>query len=118
MTVPQHAWLWSAADDQAHHQRRYSRAELRAKLERNGFKVRFCSSFVFTLLPLMYLSRRRRRPTAQGRRRAESLPELSLPAPSTGVMELVMRLDEWLIAAGVSLPAGGSLLHGRRAHRG
>jgi len=108
VTVPQHAWLWSAADEQAHHQRRYSRAELRAKLERNGFKVRFCSSFVFTLLPLMYLARRRRKPT--GKADTLECTELSLPVALDRVMELGMRLDEWLVAAGISLPVGGSLL--------
>jgi SAM-dependent methyltransferase len=112
VTVPQHAWLWSATDEQAHHQRRYSRVELRAKLERHGFKVRFCSSFVFALLPLMYLSRRRRRspPAGADAPGGVDYTELSLPGPLDRLMDLVMRLDEWLIAAGVSLPAGGSLL--------
>lgn len=107
-TVPQHAWLWSAADEQAHHQRRYSRRDLRGKLERNGFELRFCSSFVFTLLPLMYLARLRRKPT--GKAEAVECDELSLPAALDRVMELGMRLDELLIAAGLSLPVGGSLL--------
>jgi dTDP-4-amino-4,6-dideoxygalactose transaminase len=110
VTVPQHAWLWSAADEQAHHQRRYSRAELRAKLERHGFKVRFCSSFVFTLLPLMYLARRRRKATGNAEPGAVECDELSLPAALDRLMETGMRLDEWLIAAGLSLPVGGSLL--------
>jgi SAM-dependent methyltransferase len=107
VTVPQHAWMWSAADEQAHHQRRYSRADLRAKLERQGFKVRYCTSFVFALLPLMYLSRRRK-PAAAGD--SVDCTELSLPPALDRVMELGMRLDELLIAAGASLPAGGSLL--------
>lgn len=110
MTVPQHAWLWSAADEQAHHQRRYSRADLRAKLERHGFKVRYCTSFVFALLPLMYLSRRRKPATASVAGDAVDCAELSLPRALDGLLELGMRLDELLIAAGVSLPAGGSLL--------
>jgi SAM-dependent methyltransferase len=107
MTVPQHAWLWSAADEQAHHQRRYSRGDLRTKLERHGFKVRYCTSFVFALLPAMYLSRRRK-PATSGD--AVDCTELSLPPVLDRVMELAMRLDELLIAAGASLPAGGSLL--------
>lgn len=111
VTVPQHSWLWSAADEQAHHQRRYSRAELHAKLERHGFKMLFCSSFVFALLPLMYLSRlRRRSPAAVAATEGVDYTELSLSAPLDRLMDLVMRVDEWLIAAGVSLPAGGSLL--------
>jgi len=74
--------------------------------------VRFCSSFVFALLPLMYLSRRRRRspPAGADAPGGVDYTELSLPGPLDRLMDLVMRLDEWLIAAGVSLPAGGSLL--------
>ena len=34
VTVPQHPFLWSASDEHAMHQRRYSRAELRRKVER------------------------------------------------------------------------------------
>jgi SAM-dependent methyltransferase len=110
VTVPQHAWLWSAADDQAHHQRRYSRADLRTKLELQGFKVRFCTSFVFALLPLMYLSRSRRKSSGDAPAGEVDCAELSLPAALDRLMELGMRLDEGLIAAGVSLPVGGSLL--------
>jgi SAM-dependent methyltransferase len=110
-TVPQHAWLWSADDEIAHHQRRYSRAELRAKLERNGFKLRFCSSFVFVLLPLMYLSRLRRKPVGNTGATAEiDLSELTLPKVLDRMLEAAMRIDEALIAAGISLPVGGSLL--------
>jgi SAM-dependent methyltransferase len=111
VTVPQHAWLWSAADEQAHHQRRYSRAELRTKLERNGFKVRFCSSFVFLLLPLMYLARLRRKPSGNtDATTSAGFDELALPKLLDRLMGAAMRLDEALIAAGVSLPVGGSLL--------
>ena len=70
--------------------------------------MRFCSSFVFTLLPLMYVAHHERKPT--GKADAVECDELSLPAALDRVMELGMRLDEWLIAAGISLPIGGSLL--------
>jgi SAM-dependent methyltransferase len=110
-TVPQHAWLWSADDELSHHQRRYSRAELRAKLERNGFKLRFCSSFVFVLLPLMYLSRLRRKPTGNAETPVEvDLGELTLPKVLDRMLGAAMRIDETLIATGISLPIGGSLL--------
>ncbi len=110
-TVPQHAWLWSADDELARHQRRYSRAELRAKLERNGFKLRFCSSFVFVLLPLMYLSRLRRKPVGNTEGAAEiDLGELTLPKVLDRTLGAAMRIDETLIAMGISLPVGGSLL--------
>jgi hypothetical protein len=72
--------------------------------------VRFCSSFVFTLLPLMYLARRRRGRASKAPPGAVECDELSLPVALDRLMELGMRLDEGLIAAGVSLPVGGSLL--------
>ena len=110
MTVPQHAWLWSAADEQAHHQRRYSRADLRTKLERHGFKVRYCTSFVFALLPLMYLSRRRKPAAATAAGDAVDCAELSLPRGTRRADGAGNAPRRVLIAAGVSLPAGGSLL--------
>jgi SAM-dependent methyltransferase len=111
ITVPQHAWLWSAADELAQHKRRYSRSELLAKLRRAGFEVRFCSSFVFALLPLMYASRLRRKNTASNAHDLDaSLDELRLPKALDAALSAVMRIDEWLIAAGFSLPVGGSLL--------
>ncbi len=57
LTVPQHMWLWSQHDVDAHHCRRYSSAELAGKLQRNGFEIVFMSSFVSFLLPAFYLSR-------------------------------------------------------------
>ncbi len=72
--------------------------------------MRYCTSFVFALLPLMYLSRWRKPAVATAASGAVDCAELSLPPALDGVMELGMRLDEVLIAAGVSLPAGGSLL--------
>ena len=53
LTVPQHPWLWSAADDYAHHVRRYSVHDLRRKVLQAGFRIEYCTSFVSLLLPLM-----------------------------------------------------------------
>lgn len=112
VTVPQHAWLWSSTDEHAHHKRRYSRRELLTKLQRHGFALRFCTSFVFALLPLMYLSRLAKRgAAAQAAEAADpTYAELHLPRGLDALMGAAMRIDEALIAAGVSLPAGGSLL--------
>jgi SAM-dependent methyltransferase len=57
LTVPQHAWLWSAVDEYACHVRRYESAELRRKIEKSGFEVVRTTSFVTTLLLPMILSR-------------------------------------------------------------
>ena len=66
LLVPQHSWLWSSADEFAHHFRRYTRRELVSKLERVGFSVTLATSFVTTLLPAMLAVRLLRRGGAAG----------------------------------------------------
>jgi SAM-dependent methyltransferase len=112
VTVPQHAWLWSPTDDHAHHKRRYSRAELLAKMRRRGFAIRRCTSFVSVLLPLMWLSRIGKRKEGAGADHPAAAidDELRLPRVADTIMDGAMRIDEALIRVGVSLPAGGSLL--------
>lgn len=113
VSMPQHPFLWSAKDDHARHKRRYTRAELRGKLERAGFRVRWMSSFVTALFPLMLLSRRggRRSLAALDEKEAleQGMRELELPRPLDLAFELGMRVDEALIALGASLPFGGSI---------
>lgn len=110
VTVPQHPFLWSVNDEAAFHKRRYTRGELRYKLEASGFAPVYFGSFVTALLPLLWMSRKLkgRRPAAADPYQAV-LEELELPDTLNSLLELVMRLDEAAIAAGLSLPAGGSL---------
>lgn len=107
VTVPQHPWLWSPADDYAEHQRRYTRRELSGKLAHAGFTTVRMTSFVTLLMPLMLASRlaeRRRagdyQPTAEHGRAAR------LQRPLSAVMAGELRL----VRHGVPLPLGGSLL--------
>jgi SAM-dependent methyltransferase len=108
VTVPQHQWLWSAADEVAMHKRRYARAELAAKLSAAGFAMLYCTSFVTALLPIMYLSRLGKRRPAAGA--ATDVYELEISPVANTVCSAAMRIDEGLIGLGLSLPAGGSLL--------
>ncbi len=101
LTVPQHAWLWSARDELAGHQRRYGRAELLRKLSAAGFERAWATSFVTLLLPLMALSRLQKHA-----RESEMRPG----RVANAVLGAFMHLERGLIAAGLSLPAGGSLL--------
>jgi SAM-dependent methyltransferase len=107
VTVPQHAWLWSANDDYAEHKRRYSRSELTSKVTRAGFDVRRVTSFVSLLLPMMALSRFAervsRRPYDPGREH-ESARRADAP------LERIADLELRLLKRGVNFPAGGSLL--------
>ena len=58
VTVPSDKLLWSAMDIYAEHKRRYSRQELREKIEGNGFKVIKMSYFMTLLYPFILLSRK------------------------------------------------------------
>jgi len=106
VTVPQHRFLWSAADESAHHVRRYAAKELREKVEHAGFDVLRMTSFVSFLLPLMLASRLRKRKNSPD----EATSELTLPPFLDHLFEIVMRMEIALIRAGVNFPAGGSLL--------
>lgn len=106
LTVPQHAWLWSEQDVQACHERRYSRQELIQKLREAGFRVEWFTSFVSALLPLMWMSRRRRKPGTD----FDPLAELRISPLTNGILSMIMNVERALIGAGLSLPWGGSLL--------
>jgi SAM-dependent methyltransferase len=105
LTVPQHAWLWSATDVAACHVRRYSRNELWQKLTEAGFEVVRMTSFVTFLLPAMWLARLRKR---EGMAEVEA--ELDLPDLANAIGHATLKAESLLIRCGVALPIGGSLL--------
>jgi len=107
VTVPQHRWLWSETDRWSGHQRRYSRRELAGKLAAEGFRLRFTTSFVSLLLPVMAASR-----AWGGLSRAPFDPsrELAVAPAVDGLLERAMRVEAAAIMRGVRFPAGGSLL--------
>lgn len=103
IAVPQHPWLWSRADEIAHHERRYQRGELESKLRRNGFEVLFSSSFTALLLPLMAASRLRRDKAAD-----EDVYEFRLNPSVNRLFLEILRAEVRMTLAGVRWPAGGS----------
>lgn len=104
LSVPQHPSLWSAADDYAHHKRRYRIGELKEKCLKAGLHVERDTSFVSSLLPLMALQRYRRRSVKS----FDPSEELRLAGPLNQALEAVLNAERLLISAGVSLPFGGS----------
>jgi SAM-dependent methyltransferase len=106
ITVPQHPFLWSNSDDYAHHVRRYPARELERKVERAGFEVRRLTSFVSLLLPIMIAARWRQRHGGEFNASAE----FELPALANKLLGAVMSVERLMIKAGLSFPAGGSLL--------
>ena len=103
ITVPQHPALWSAVDDFSHHRRRYSRAELRSKIEKAGLEIVRMTSFTSVVLPLMLVSR-----VKPGQFDPER--ELRVPAAVNAILRMLLAIERGLISLGASLPAGGSLL--------
>jgi SAM-dependent methyltransferase len=108
-TVPQHPWMWSTADDLAHHQRRYRRGELARKARTAGLEPLYQSSFVTLAFPLMVIMRllERVRPTKQSLE-AISETHLNVNPGVNGVLRGLGRLEQGLRQAGLPLPFGGS----------
>ena len=107
VTVPQHPWLWSNADDAAHHERRYTRRLLTERLERAGFEVLTTTSFVTSLLPLMAASRVLERRSSGP---YDEMKEHRAAERAGALLERPLMAERALIRRGVRLPAGGSLL--------
>ncbi|CAN5320121.1 class I SAM-dependent methyltransferase [soil metagenome] len=103
LSVPQHPWLWSRADDLAHHKRRYRRKELAEKVRGAGLEIVFETSFVSTLLAPMALQR-----LVGARSEGYGGAELALPVWLDRLFGSALSLERGLIAAGARLPVGGS----------
>lgn len=104
ISVPQHQWLWSAADDYACHVRRYSAIELHSKLSAAGFEVVRSTSFVSVLLPVMTASRLSNRRSSG----FDPRKEFEIPAVINTTFEKLLAWERSAIRAGVNLPVGGS----------
>jgi SAM-dependent methyltransferase len=107
ITVPHHPFLWSASDDFARHVRRYKTRELRDKVKRAGFDILRVTSFVSLLLPLLVISRYRER---LSRKEFDPSSEFNISSTVNTMLEKTLDGERALIAAGLSFPAGGSLL--------
>lgn len=105
LTVPQHPWLWSGADEYAHHIRRYKRSDLFRKVRNTGFQLEYCTSFVSLLLPVMALQR-----ISSRKKQYDLDSEFRINPFLNGLLCLLMQIESILLRLGVRFPAGGSLL--------
>ena len=111
ITVPQYQWMWSPLDELVNHKRRYSRRQLLDRLRQAGFDVIYVTSFVTLLFPFMVASRLLGGGGAVPTDRGEAFAQqVSLPGPLNTLFDWIMRIEESLLAMGVTLPFGGSLL--------
>jgi ubiquinone/menaquinone biosynthesis C-methylase UbiE len=108
VTVPQHPWLWSVADEYACHVRRYHANDLHQKICNAGFEIIHSTSFVSTLLPIMFLSRLlQRNKTTNG---LVNVPGLHINPYVNKFFEWILIFELTLIRIGIVLPVGSSRL--------
>ena len=107
LTVPHHPFLWSASDDFARHVRRYTTRELNDKVKRAGFDVLLVTSFVTLLLPLLVLSRFKQQFNGG---KFDPAAEFNISSWMNTTLEKILDGERTMIRAGLSFPAGGSLL--------
>lgn len=108
LTVPQHAWLWSAADDYACHERRYAAADLHRKIRTAGFQLLRSTSFVTSLLPAMMVSRFFQRRTST--ENFDASAELKISPWLNHLFWKILSFERTLIQKGLNFPVGGSRL--------
>jgi len=101
--LPAYAWLLSAHDRRVHNVRRFRRREVGALLARHGFRVLRSSYWNTLLFPLMLMHRLLARDS-------DSIGDVrDYPRWLDALFGGVLALERWAIAAGLSLPFGGSL---------
>jgi len=106
VTVPAFSALWSRHDEVNGHRRRYRAGSLRAALVEAGWHVESDTYFNAILLAPAALARVATRPL-----RPDGRSDLELtPARLDRALEAPLRLEAALLARGVRLPAGLSLL--------
>jgi SAM-dependent methyltransferase len=113
ITVPAFRILWSTADVDAGHYRRYTAREIRKKFKETGFQVEYQTNlFACLWLPALLL---RALPSRLGRRKGGDLAsyrgEIGQPEGVKGkIIENLLRLEARWIEGLKSLPIGSSLL--------
>ena len=120
LSVPAYGWLWSHADTQAGHFRRYTIRTLGSLLAAAHFEVEYHTYFfAFVLAPLFLLRALpdRFRPPARDRQR-QAEREHRLNHAARWALDRVCHAERSWMRAGHRLPCGSSLLIvGRRPSR-
>jgi SAM-dependent methyltransferase len=111
LTVPGHPFLFDEMDTLACHRRRYSRRDLRRKLEEAGLEIRLLTHFMAPLVPMLIALRRVGRlfPAWWGSAKARRDAELRIVPALNGPLRSLLRLERHMTRLG-SLPFGTSIL--------
>ena len=104
MTVPAHAWMWSAHDAANHHYRRYSKKQLKRLFLMSGLEVQLLSYFNTLLFPPIALARLMGRIT-----RKEGADDRLPAAPANWLFEQLFGIERWLVGR-LPMPFGVSIV--------
>lgn len=102
--LPAYDWLRSAHDRQVHNARRFTRGSLRPLLVMAGLRTLQSTYWNSFLLPAMVARR------MLSRSEAGKSDVMEYPAALNALFGAVLAVERGLVGAGLSLPAGGSLL--------
>jgi hypothetical protein len=97
--------MYSSHDRAVHTARRYTRSRIRAVLETAGFTKIHVTHWNALLFPLMALRRLATRRQKRGRSDV-----ISYPKPIESAFRAAMLFENLLLARGVRIPFGGSVL--------
>lgn len=106
LRVPANNFLMSAHDRHVHTARRYSKKELRGKLLRAGFKIKFISYIHAPIFPISFIRVMIERLTRQG---ATSMVGKINPILNM-ILGTVLRLEAEIVSRGVTMPFGQGLI--------
>ncbi len=101
--LPAYTWMFSAHDRRTQNARRFTRSEARVLMARHGFRILRASYWNTFLFPLMLLHRLIERDDASSDVR-------EYPSWQDTIFSAVLAVERAIIATGISLPFGGSLL--------
>jgi SAM-dependent methyltransferase len=104
LNLPAYTWMMSAHDRAVHTARRYTRSRIERSLRETGFGAITTSYWNTLLFPLMVL----RRKVFSGSRTTSDV--MVYPACVEALFRAVMRVENFVLSHGVTLPFGGSVL--------
>ena len=103
MTVPAHAWMWSAHDVVNHHKRRYSKPGLKQLIEHSPLKLQRIGYFNSLLFPLAVAER------LSSKARGKDNADVKLPSRTVNTtLERIFAAERHLVGR-LPLPPGLSL---------
>jgi ubiquinone/menaquinone biosynthesis C-methylase UbiE len=109
ITVPAYRFLWSEHDEALHHFRRYSKGELKGKMEKVGFKIKFLShAIVLPFFPIALFRLLQRFTRKANRKPKTSL--IILPPLLNKILYRILLGEAKLIEKGISFPFGVSII--------